>query len=57
MYAVTSIGNVHFGIILIKKFRSSKMDLLLSNSSRTTKIKPLISIQLIILEGIRKISA
>ena len=57
MYAVTSIGNVHLGIILIKKFLSSKMDLLLSNSSRATKIKPLISIQLIILEGIRKISA
>ena len=54
---VFSAVNIHLEIILIRKFRSSKMDLLLSNSSRATKIKSLISIQLITVESKRKISA
>ena len=54
--AVFSVVYIHLKIILIRKFQSSKMDFLLSNSSRATKRKSLISIQLINVERKRKIS-
>ena len=52
--AVFSVVNVRLEIILIRKFWSSKMDLLSSNWNRATKIKSLISMQWIIVEGNRK---
>ena len=55
--AVTTIVNIHLGIIRIKKIRSSQMDHLPPGSIRVTKIKSLISIQSIIVEGNWKKSA
>ena len=55
--AVTTIVNIHLGIIRIKKIRSSQMDHLPPASIRVTKIKSLISIQSIIVEGNWKKSA
>ena len=56
IYAVLSVVNVHLEIILIRKFRSSNTDLFSSNSSRARKIKSLIGMHVLIVEGNWKIS-
>ena len=53
---LTTVVNVRLGIILIGEFQLSKMDLLSTISSCATKIISLISMQLIIAEGNKKIS-
>ena len=56
IYAVLSVVNVHLEIILIRKFQSSNTDLFSSNSSCARKLKSLIGMHLLTLEGNWKLS-